>query len=217
MGSNRVGPDPVGLRGARRRSRQAPALALAVALALVTAACGEPPPSPTSSPSPTPTVTPDPHLPDPTTADDVYLGLGRAGLRITSTNATAGAPGDPLVKRINATWLGWPLAVAEYRSSLDLAELTPWLPGDAPGQGDPPVAIAGANILVTWGPSTGASPASPDPRQAEGLADLIRALDALLSPLRARSTVPLDVPGVVIGPTAPPSPVPSGAAATPTP
>ncbi len=110
------------------------ALPLLVSLATVLAACGEPPPSVAPTVRPTPVVTPDPHLGDPTTADDVYLGLGRAGLRITANNASAGDDGD-LVKRINATYLGWPLAVSEYRTSLALADATDWTGRRAAGPG----------------------------------------------------------------------------------
>lgn len=182
-------------------------LAVVVAsLAITVAACGEAPASVAPTVRATPVVTPDPHLPDPATADQVWRGLGAAGLRMTANNATSGGADAGLVKRINATYLGWPLNLSEFRSSVALAETTAWEPGEAPGQGEAPIAIVGGNILVTWGPQTGERPASPDARQVEGLDALIGAMDRLLSPLRVRSNVPIDVPGVVLGPTAPASP-----------
>jgi hypothetical protein len=165
-------------------------------------ACGEAAPSsapPTARP--TPTATPDPHLSDPATAEDVWRGLGAAGLRITASNATAGDADSDLVARINATYLGWPLNLSEYRASEALADETDWKPGEKPGQGEAPVAIVGANILVTWGPQTGKKPKRPDDRQLEGLDALVDALDRLLSPLRARSVIALDVAGASEPPT----------------
>ena len=186
---------------------------LAAITALVVAACGEAPPSVAPTTAPTPLITPDPHLSDPTTADEVYRGLGRSGLRITANNATAGGEDADLVKRINATYLGWPLNVSEYRSSTALRKDTRWDPGEPPGQGEAPVAVAAANILVTWGPQTGERPASPDARQSEGLDDLIAALDRLLKPLRARTIVKVSVPGVVLGPAPDPSASPDATTA----
>lgn len=164
---------------------------LAALLAVLVAACGGAEVTPPPTPRPTPVITPDPHLPDPTTADAVFLALGAAGLRVTANNAASGA-GD-LVKRINATYLGWPLAVSQYTSSSALAEATAWTADDPPGQGEAPVQIAGLNILVEWGPTTGATPKSPSGPQLDGLRELAATLDILLSPIRARSVVP--VPG----------------------
>lgn len=176
---------------------------VALALTTVTAAwlvmgCATPPPSPSPTARPTPVITPDPHLDDPATADAVFLALGSAGLRLIANNAVGGTDDSPLVKRINATFLGWPLAVSEYRTSAALAKLTDW-PADArPDQGQPPVSIAGLNILVEWGPTTGSEPPAPSGRQVKGLRDLAATLDVLLSPLRVRSVV--TVPGVVADP-----------------
>lgn len=181
---------------------------VALALTMVTAAwiamgCAAPPASPSPTVRPTPVITPDPHLDDPATADAVFLGLGSAGLRLTANNAVGGTDDSPLVKRINATFMGWPLAVSEFRTSAALAKLTDW-PADArPDQGQPPVAIVGLNILIEWGPTTGSEPPSPSGPQVEGLRAMAAALDALLSPLRARSVVA--VPGVAASPSAEPS------------
>jgi hypothetical protein len=181
-------------------------VALALMSAIVLAACAEAAPSivPTTS-RPTPVITPDPHLTEPTTADDVYRGLGASGLRITANNATAGGDDSALVKRINATYLGWPLNVSQYRTTSALAKATDWKAGQKPGQGEAPVAIAAANILITWGPQTGERPVPPDERQMQGLKDLLSAMDRLLSPIRARTIVAVSVPGLILGPTAAPT------------
>ena len=169
--------------------------AIFVASALLVAACASPPP-PSASPTvrPTPIITPDPHLADPTTADAVYLALGAAGLRMTANNAASGADDSPLVKRINATFLGWPLAVSQYRTTAALEQRTDWAPDARPSQGEVPVAIAGLNVLIEWGPTTGAEPRAPSGKQVQGLRDLATALDVLLSPLRVRSVVA--IPGI---------------------
>lgn len=185
---------------------------VALALATVTAAwlvagCASPPPSASPTVRPTPVITPDPHLDDPATADAVFLALGAAGLRLIANNAIGGTDDSPLVKRINATFLGWPLAVSEYRTSAALAKLTDWPSDVRPDQGQPPVTIVGLNILIEWGPTTGSEPPAPSGPQVQGLRDLAATLDVLLSPLRARSVV--TVPGIVApseGPSAGTSP-----------
>jgi len=157
-------------------------------------------------------VTPNPHLGDPTTAKDVFNGLGRAGLKITPNTAFAGAAGAAVVTRINATYLNWPLDVTQYRTAADLAKKADWESGDAPGRGEPPVALAGYNILVTWGPATGAKPLVPDARQAAALDELVAALDRLLSPIRTRSIVPVQTVAVSAaedGPSAAPEATPA--------
>ena len=184
----------------------APLAMLVVGIVLVVVACGNAAPSAAPSARPIPVATPDPHLADPASLEEVWRGLGRAGLRMTANNATAGTAGSALIKRINATYLGWPLNVSEYRSSILLAKETPWESGAKPGQGEAPVAIAGANILVTWGPQTGEEPATPDARQVDGLDELVVALDRLLKPLRVRSSVDIATPGVVLGTDAGASP-----------
>ena len=171
-----------------------------VLLGAALAGCAEAPPSiaPASQAQATPRTTRDPHLPDPTTAEAVLQGLGAGGIRVTMNNADAGT-GD-LVKRVNATFLGWPFAVSEFRTSEALAASGRWTPDVPLAQGDPPVQIAAANILIEWGPRTGEAPPVPDPRQVQALADLIPALEGLLSPLRARAVVP--VPGLDAAPPA---------------
>jgi hypothetical protein len=181
----------IALRGSR------PGVVLPVTLVLagiIAAACSTPPVVSSPTPAPTPLVTPNPHLADPATAQDVFNGLGREGLRITPNTANAGSDGGAVVTRINGTYLGWPLDVTQFRTAADLAKAAKWKAGEAPGRGEPPVALAGYNILVSWGPSEiGSKPPTPDGRKAAALEALVRALDRLLSPLRARTVVPVQV------------------------
>lgn len=203
---------------AQRGSRQRVVVPVTLMIALLlAAACSSPPPSATPvAVAPTPLVTPNPHLADPATAQDVFNGLGRAGLRISPNTAVGGTAGTGIVTRINATYLGWPLGLTEYRTSAALIKAAKWKKGQAPGRGEPPVALAGYNILVTWGPwGPGSKPPVPDDRQAAALDALVTALDGLLSPLRARTIVPLQIASA---PVATPPPSPSAAPkATPAP
>lgn len=182
---------------------------------LLAAACGGTPPPPSATVAPTPVVTPNPHLADPATVKEVFTGLGRAGLKISPNTAMVGAAGTGIVTRTNATYLNWPLDVTEYRTSADLAKAADWKKGEQPGRGEPPVALAGYNILVTWGPRASKSdPPAPDDLQAAGLDALVAALDHLLSPIRVRANVPLQVaaapasakPGPSAAPKATPKP-----------
>ncbi len=164
---------------------------VALSFAVVATACASPLPSATPSPTPTPLVTPNPHLPDPTTADDVFLAIGAQGLRLSANNATTGTGG--LVKRINASFGGWPLIISEYVSTAELAKRLDWPADERPGGNEPAVAVAGQNILVTWGPISNGPPEVPDPARAARLVTLAQALDVLLGPVRVRSIVPLAV------------------------
>jgi hypothetical protein len=184
-------------------------------MALAAAACGSPPPSAPPSAAPTPVVTPNPHLGDPATAQDVFNGLGRQGLKITPNTAVTGTGGAGVVTRINATYQGWPLDVTQYKTSADLAKAATCTAGEAPGRGEPPVALAGYNILVRWGPwGTGTKPAVPEDQKVAALGALVTALDRLISPLRTRTIVPVQVAAVV--PTPAPGPT-SAPKATPAP
>ncbi len=183
---------------ARSHMRGARSAAALVVAALLFAACGGAPPSAAPTAAPTPLITPNPHLPSPATAKQVFSGLGKAGLKITANTATLGVEGSDVVTRIYATYLGWPFDVVEYRSTSALSKVTEWPAGEAPGNGEPPIALAGMNILVTWGPTvSGAKPGKPDSRQSDGLRALVSALDPLLSPLRARANVPVAIAGQV--------------------
>lgn len=148
-------------------------------------------------------VTPNPHLSDPASAQDVFNGLGRQGLKITTNTAAVGADGAAVITRINATYLGWPLDVTQFRTSADLTKAAKWKTGEAPGRGEAPVALAGSNILILWGPRTaGAKPRAPDERQRAALDALVAALDRLLSPIRTRTVVPVNVAAAVVVPSA---------------
>jgi hypothetical protein len=197
------------MRTSHRRGTARAAL-IVVGTILVTA-CGGPPPSAPPVAVATPIVTPDPHLHEPATADQVFRALSAGGLRIVANNAMSGASGAEPVKRINATYLGWPLNVAQYSSSAALSKVTQWKAGEPPRGGEVPIAIVGLNILVTWGPTTGGKPMVPDARKVGALDPMLAILDGLLSPLRARAIVPLPIAGASPEPSASPSvkPAPS--------
>lgn len=91
--------------GRRWSVRLTAALSL-LSVSLLDAACGAATASVAPTVAPSPVVTPDPHLPDPTTADDVFRAIGAQGLRLTASNAVTGT--GTLVKRINASFGGWP-------------------------------------------------------------------------------------------------------------
>jgi hypothetical protein len=156
----------------------------------------------TPSIAPTPLVTPNPHLSTPATAQQVFNGLGHAGLKVTAHTASAGAADSPVVRKIFASYLGWPLDVTEFRSTKALADAVTWKSGAPPAKGDPPVTIAGGNILIIWGPiNAGKAPVKLDERQQAGLQPLVSALDMLLSPLSTRTSE-----RVSVSQTAPPAP-----------
>lgn len=171
-----------------------------LSISVLASACGGPAPSASASSEPTPVVTPDPHLPDPTTADDVFRAISAQGLRLTASNAVTGTGG--LVKRINASFGGWPLIISEYTSAAVLDGRLEWPEGEIPGGGEPAVAVAGINILVTWGPISNGPPVAPDAARAARLVTLAEALDSLLGPVRVRSVVPLAVATPLPAPSA---------------
>jgi hypothetical protein len=182
---------------ARSRLRTARTVTSIAAAAVLAAACGNAAPSASPSVAPTPVVTPNPHLPSPATARQVFAGLGKAGLPITANTATLGPDGGDVVTKIYATYLGWPLDVTEFRSATALTKAVAWPDGEAPGKGEPPVALAGVNILITWGPArSGHAPTKPNARQTDALTHLVAAADVLLSPLKTRTNVPVDVAAV---------------------
>lgn len=163
----------------------------AVVAMMLVAACGSPPPSsPPPTPIPTPVITPDPHLTEPATADAIFLAIRVGSLPLHVTNATAGDPNSPVIKRINADIGNWPLIISEYRTSALLRQATKWDPTKGPAQGNPPYAFVGLNILIEFGPVTGllAKPDSMRQKQAEGLVALV---DPLLWPLEQRSLIPV--------------------------
>lgn len=178
---------------ARRGSRPPHVAPVTFALVIfLAAACGPAPASPAPTRVPTPVPTANPHLADPASAQAVFNGLGREGLKVTTNTAEVGAQGSAVVTRVYATYAGWPLEVVEYRTSADLAAVIAWETGQAPGKGEPPIALAGTNVLVRWGPwSKDAKPPAPDEQQKAALEALVAAVDRLLSPLQTRSNVPV--------------------------
>jgi hypothetical protein len=169
-----------------------------VAVALYTFTRTAAPSTTVPSAAPTALVTPNPHLPAIASAQQVFNGMGHAGLKVTAHTASAGTGNDAIVRKIFASYLGWPLDVTEYTSKAALAKAVTWTSGDSPKKGDPPVTIAGGNILVIWGPiNAGKTPVKLDERQRAGLQPLVSALDLLLSPLSTRAAVPVTVSATV--------------------
>jgi hypothetical protein len=154
-------------------------------------------------------ITPDPHLHDPATADDVFNVIRSAGLPLSVNNATKG-PG-PMIKRINADIGNWPLVITQFRSGAALRSATKWDASRPPRQGNPPFTFVGLNILIEFGPSTGAlaTPDAPRVKQAERLAAV---LDPLLWPIEQRSVTPMTFASHG-SPSASMTPAPSSAAA----
>jgi hypothetical protein len=208
--SNRLARRGRGRGTSRRHAIWSPRLiAVGAVLACATAACGgTTTPEPTSTPRPAvvTSVVPVTRLRSPATADAVFTALNAAGLRLTPSNAGGKGKGG-LVKRIVATYADWPLIISQYRSVSALAKATGWKAGSKPGQGESPVALKGMNILVEWGPTTGARPPKPSSRQRTALAALIKAMDGLASPLQTRSIIKVTLPS-----HAAPTPAPSSTA-----
>lgn len=173
------------------------AAGVVVAVMLVTA-CGSPPP-PSASPTvrPTPVITPDPHLTEPATADQVFAVIRSGDLDLLVNNATSGGS-DGVVKRINGAIDNWPLVITQYQTSAILRDAGVWEPTKPPGQGNPPYAFVGLNILIEFGPNTGIVEA-PGPVRQEQASALVALLDPALWPLEQRSVIP------VVTKTAPPA------------
>jgi hypothetical protein len=191
-------PSAMRIPDRRRPFGRARTLAAAVAIGLLVGACGGSPPSAppaSATPVPTPAPTPVAHLSEPAKADSVYLALLAAGLKIAPNNASSGGPGREPVKRINATYAGWPLSIIQFTSAKSLRDAKTWK-GTTPGKGEASIAFMGLNILVEWGPTTGSTPKKPDDRQLAAAEALHEALDLLVSPLAARTIVP--IPGVAL-------------------
>jgi len=161
-------------------------------LALMLTACAASVPSSAPSPTvaPTPVITPNPHLTDPATADAIFSAIRSAGLPLSTSNAFAGAPNAPVVKRINAAVDNWPLIITQYQNMATLRAAVKWDPSKPPAAGSPPYAFVGLNIMVAFGPPSG-KPVPPDAsRQAQALR-LVGALDPLLWPIQQRSVTPI--------------------------
>lgn len=134
------------------------------------------------------------HLTDPVAADAIFKALKKAGLKVVANNAGSGGEGKEPIRRISATFGDWPLVVSEYSSTKALAKAMPWKNGTKPGQGEAPIAVVGLNILIEWGPTTGAKPKKPEDRELIAVVSMIDILDPLLSPLKARTIVPITLP-----------------------
>jgi hypothetical protein len=161
-------------------------------LAVMLTACGATAPAsaPPATVAPTPVITPDPHLTEPATADAIFNAIRSAGLNLSISNAIGGDPNSPIVKQINAAVDNWPLVIVQYKDGATLRAALKWDPKKPPGNGNPPYAFVGLNILVDFGPSIG-KPAPPDSiREAQARA-LVAALDPLLWPLEQRSVTPI--------------------------
>jgi hypothetical protein len=196
--SNRSAP------GGRRRL-----LASIVAIGVFVAACGSAAPSSTPAPTPVRTAAPtpraDPHLAAPVSLEAVFRALQVADLKIVADTAGSGRKGKEPLRTLVATYAGWPLIISEYSSAKALAKAKKWKAGKKPGQGEPPLAIKGLNILVEWGPTTGRRPLKPDATQRASIASLVAVLDPLLFPLKVRSNSAVKLPTHTPVPTASPS------------
>ena len=200
------------LRGPRtgRIEPRIPIVVLALGVALAAAACESSAASPTPTVRVTPVVTEDPHLTEPASVDEVFLALQKRGLDITPNTASSGPGGEP-AKVISATYAGWPLLLSEYSSSAALRTRGGFDPARPIRQGDAPIALAGLNILVEFGPKTAntAVPAAPDEVREEAALRLVDVLDPLVGPLAQISVEPLTLPGGASGPPPSPSAAPS--------
>ena len=198
------------LRGSR--TARFAGLAVFAAVTLAVAACGGNTSSAAPTPSPTPLVTPDPHLTEPVSIDLIFRELQKGGLDLTGNTASSGPGGEP-VKAISATYADWPLILSEFTSSAALRGTTGFDPANPVGQGDAPIAIAGLNILVEFGPKTSNTvvPEPPDARRLEAALEIVRVLDPLIGPLSQVSAQPLPLPTAtgLPSPSAESSPSPS--------
>jgi hypothetical protein len=207
---------PPAMRGSNHRVRGALAFAMLIALSSTAAACGSSAPPSVAPPTvaPTPVITPDPHLTEPATADQIFNAIRVGKLPLSVNNASAGAPGAPIIKQINAQIANWPLIITEYRSAQVLRDALKWDPTAGPKQGDPPYSWVAMNILIAFGPVTG-KPTTPDAdRQAQAQA-LIALVDPLVWPIEQKSMAPVPTKTAPPAPTAPPpaaSPAPASAA-----
>jgi hypothetical protein len=168
------------------------AIALTMGLSVLLAACGTAvaPSSPPPTIAPTPVITPDPHLVEPATADQVFNAIRVGDLPLFVNNASTGGPNAAVVKRINADIGNWPLIITEFRTSAALHKAIKWDRKKPIGQGSPPYAFIGLNILIEFGPITGKL-AEPDASRQKQAVDLVALIDPLLWPLQERTVIPI--------------------------
>jgi hypothetical protein len=206
-----------------RPSRLA-ALALVLGAAVLTAACGGAAPSAPPSPTPvaSPTPTPNPHLAEPASIDAVFTWLNGHALRVIGNNADAAMSGEP-VKRINATYAGWPLILSQYSTSAAARKATGVAGRETKATADQPTfTFVGLNIVVDFGPRLArATDPAPDARFLDAATALAAALDPILGPLGVRAAVhvalpPGPTPAATAGASVATSPAPSSKP-TPTP
>jgi hypothetical protein len=195
----------------RRSNRGLGAVTALVAVMLV--GCGGPSTTPGPSAGATPLVTPDPHLATPAHVDDVFRLVGAAGLKIIPNTASEGTKGDP-IKRITATYADWPLVLTEFSSVNALRRVGKFDLAESPKRGEAPYIVAGANILIEYGPrnTNDPAPVPADPAHLQALMALVAALDPLLGPLSQRSVQPIALPAPTVAPA---SPAPAAAQASP--
>jgi hypothetical protein len=125
---------------------------------------------------------------------------------MSMNNASLGPDGEP-VKRVNATYAGWPIAIAQYSSEGALREAMDL--ERALRRGDAPYIVAGLNILVEFGPDIdGPDDPAPDARFRDAAVELVGALDPLLGPLRAMTIDPQPLVGTAAASGADASPAP---------
>lgn len=174
----------------RPENRHRVGLVLALAANIVVACGGGPAPSPSPVPSPSPSPTPVPHLTDPVSINVVFTKLNGAGLSVKANTANQSQGGEPL-RRINATYRGWPLIISEFSSTAALRSKAGFTAGARPKTDEPPYTFAGLNVLVEFGNRSTGRPASPDPRLHTAALELAQVLDPLLGPIEQRSIEPL--------------------------
>ena len=161
-------------------------------LGCAAAAVATPTPVPTPTATPFAFATPWPPLVAPALADDVYLALLADDIVIAPINADTGVGGRDPIKRIHATYEGWPLAISQYKTAKTLASATNWKSGVKPGHGEAPIEFIGENVLVQWGPiASTTAPKTPDADQLASSVRLRDSLARLIGPLKTRSIVAL--------------------------
>jgi hypothetical protein len=194
------------------RGRRASVLvAASVALAFVVAGCsGGGPSQPPPTPAPTPTPTPNPHLLAPASVDTVFTWLTKHGISIVPNNADTGPSGEP-VKRINATYAGWPLILSQYSTEAAAREASGVTRKTSrPHAEDAPFTFLGLNVVVDFGPRLRRDDDPlPDARFVAAATALGLALEPILGPLGVRTAVQLALPTASQAPASA-SPVGSG-------
>ena len=116
---------------------------------------------------------------------DAVLPRSRPPGSSSPPTTPAGTGKGELVKRIDATYAGWPLIISQYSSAKALAKANSWVRAK-PGPGRTAGGDQGHEHPHRVGSDDRRAPPKPDARQRTALAALIAALDGLLSPLQTR-------------------------------